>query len=221
MEIHLFFVALAGGNTEPTIEIKLEDGKYNALVDSGASLSFINAKNIPKDCETFEYVGNKIFDLSGDIKVLGFIRPHLKLTKNVAFVQTLIVLDDSHKIPRHIILGTDFLKKVEGKINFKLDILSGSFRQKPFHKSFIRTVPREDRIATAMCFHIKDDIDIPGSSEVKIPCYVKGNGHFQISDFSANEFIQIAKNRVTVKDNYTEIWLLNTSRKTIGLEATL
>ena len=46
MEI-TFFVAF-GGNTEPTIEIKLGDSKYNALVDSGASLSFINARNVPK-----------------------------------------------------------------------------------------------------------------------------------------------------------------------------
>ena len=97
-----FFVALAGGNTELTIQIKLKDDEYNAPIDSGASLSFIKAANVPKDCETFEYVENKIFALSGNIKVLGFIRPFVRLTKHVSFIHELIILDDNHKMPQKI-----------------------------------------------------------------------------------------------------------------------
>ena len=112
-----FFVALTNGNTEPTLQIKLEGNEYNVLIDSGASISFINAKTVPTKCETFAFVGGKIFDLSVDAKILGFVRPHVKLTKNASFVETLIVLDDGHKMLQDIILSTDQLKKVAGKLN--------------------------------------------------------------------------------------------------------
>ena len=128
-------------------------------------------------------------------------------------------------MPQDIILGTDFLLKCHGEINFKDEMLMGSHNNKKFFKHFTQNSCNENlnmiTVNDSVNFKLKDDIEVPPWSQVIIKSHCsKNKGCCNIvKEYSPHKNIMIAESIVRIENNVAPILLLNTANKPIVLKA--
>ena len=217
-------------NEQPCVQINVnKKNKFQVLVDTGASLSFINELNVPEGTEIFRYDGKGINDLTGSIAAIGYIKCNIQITKNINYFHKLIVISKQHKMPKSIIIGVDFLTECKGKIDFEQKILIGLLKGIKWIKTLVKfdAVCENDEILATnvaddeIMFHVDREITLPPLSHqiVEGKCKI-GEGQGIVSkNFSPNESVFVAEALVHIKDNRAPILMLNTAQHEVVINA--
>ena len=211
----------------PSISVALNKKNSRiALIDTGASASFISQDCIPEEIKLIPSYNGNIRDLTGTIDSIGHIYCNLNITKNVNVHIKLIVISNQHKMPRDIILGTDFLSRCAGEVNFKENIQQDSYKATKIFKNFIEFNNVDNnvnfmKVSENVEFKINKNLKIPprshfifesNSSHVEGSCCISKN-------FSPDKMIMVAETLVDIKNKSAPILLMNTSDKSIMIKA--
>ena len=100
-----------------TIMRKIENKQHFFVIDTGATASIINFKDLPSNIEPTVIDNNiKLITANGsDLILLGIVKLKLEL-QSIIFPTRCIVVKN---LVRPSLLGTDFLKLYDGLINFR------------------------------------------------------------------------------------------------------
>lgn len=110
----------------PIVTLENGDSKYNFLVDTGANLCVLNAKYAETmQCEPVGGTGT-MFGMEGNIQEVTYVKAELTHGKdkfNVSF-QVIDIdnafgrIEQDYNITVHGVLGTAFLERYKGKVDF-------------------------------------------------------------------------------------------------------
>ena len=148
-----------GGIKKPIILVDVDNKQYDALIDTGSSVSLINESNVPVH-SSITRTEQQISDINGQLKNCGYTVFNIQFSDSISISEKFIVLDDKHKLPTKLLLGTSLLNNIGAKVDFSNKMMRGEVKQVKF------SIPiYSNNLSRTFYIHSDSDIVIPANSQ--------------------------------------------------------
>ena len=206
---------------EMTIEVRINDVRIKALVDSGASLNVVRSDIVRKINPII--TKSEIRDITGinnsRSKLHGTFTSEIKIKQCVAKAKLYIVQDSQYDL----ILGTPFLKKYAERLNFRTNVLTLKKDVGGCTKVRISEARGRRRIERAYAKTVSKVMVRP-NSERQIKIYPSNNIIDKTLIFEENKLtrtkgLMAESQEVHGFTGSVKVWIKNKSRETVILRA--
>ena len=163
----------------PKVSLKIDNLQANAIVDTGATISLIKESFAKELNRNFLEDFTNIRDLNDNsIGVLGKLIVTVELGVTCVTNTKLIVVPDTSCFSAPLLIGTDFLNRINARVDLKLNALDFSYKKsgsiKIFDEDLIKSsVNAIKSVSRAYSIHETEDFSINSMEQIILPGHTK------------------------------------------------